>query len=332
MRRERSYRGMITCFVYKTEERDPMPLPQVSILIPCYNGEKFVAEAIESALGQTHSHVEVVVVDDGSTDNSVEVLKSFGDRIVFEAGPNQGACVARNRAFELSSGEYIQFLDADDKLDPRKLELQLPLLMNDQADMVLCKFGLFGDHKGERPEKRIHPEPTGDPFLYFLEFYIGTPAAVYRRCFVEKSGGFLPGLNRGQEADYHLRVAALNPRVAMVDDILVWVRMHDGDRISNRPSEINQIVTTLCHMVEYMTTHEAWTTERQQLVSKNLLEASRCCFATGDRLIAREGLRKAVELYPETTQNDRPFRKLLTGILGIEKAESVVHLIRTILG
>ena len=304
----------------------------VSILIPCYNGEKFVAEAIESALGQTHSNVEIVVVDDGSTDNSVEVLKSFGDRIIFEAGPNQGACVARNRAFELCTGDYIQYLDADDKIVPHKIERQLPLLENNQADMVLCKFGLFGDHKGERPEKRIHPEPAGDPFLYFSEFYIGTPAALYRRSFVDKSGGFLPGLNRGQEADFHLRVAALNPRVAMVDEIMVWVRMHDGDRISKRPSEINQIVTTLCHLDDYMNHHKARTPERRKLVAKNLLESSRSCFATGDQPIAKQGIRKAIEIDPEVTQNDRIFRKILAGFLSLEKSEYVIHRIRKLLG
>ncbi len=306
--------------------------PLVSILIPCYNAGKYVAEAIESALGQTHSNVEVVVVDDGSTDNSVEMLKSFGDRIIFETGPNQGACLARNRAFELCNGDYIQFLDADDKIDFRKIELQLPLLTNNQADMVLCKFGLFGDEKGERPEKRIHPEPTGDPFLYFSEFPIGTPAALYRRSFVEKSGGFLPGLKRGQEGDFHIRVAALNPRVAMVNEILVWVRMHDGNRISKRPSEINQVVTTLCHLTDYMNHHEAWTPERRRLVGKNLLESSRCCFATGDQHIAVEGLRKAVEVHPEVTQNDRAFRKILAAFLGIDKAEYVIHGIRKLLG
>lgn len=303
----------------------------VSILIPCYNAERFVAEAVESALGQTHSHMEVVVVDDGSTDNSVEVLKSFGERIIFEAGPNQGACVARNRAFELCSGDYIQYLDADDKLDPRKLELQLPLLINDQADMVLCAMGLFGDHKGARPEKRLHPIPTGDPFLYFWEYGIQTAAPLHRRSFVERSGGFLPGLKRGQESDFHIRVAAINPRVAMINEILVWVRMHDGDRISNRPSEINQIVTTLSHLVDYMNRHQVWTPERRILVARNLLESSRSCYATGDQQIAREGLRKAIEISPEVTRNDRAVRKLLVGVMGIEKAESVVNKIRRLM-
>ena len=93
-----------------------MTVPRVSILIPCYNGESFVREAIDSALNQTWANVEVVVVDDGSTDNSVDILKSYGDRIICETGPNRGACAARNRAFELSSGDLIQYLDADDKL------------------------------------------------------------------------------------------------------------------------------------------------------------------------------------------------------------------------
>src|ERR1700759_5289416 len=102
--------------------------PTVSILIPCYNAEKYVGEAIECALGQTHSDVEVIVVDDGSTDDSWKVIQSFRGRITALTGPNRGACHARNRAFEHSIGEYIQFFDADDKLELKKIEKQLPLL------------------------------------------------------------------------------------------------------------------------------------------------------------------------------------------------------------
>ena len=95
--------------------------PLVSVLIPCHNNEAFVGEAIESALGQTYPNIEVIVVDDGSTDKSLNVIKSYGDRIKWKSGPNRGACAARNTSFFQSQGEFIQFLDADDLIAADKI-------------------------------------------------------------------------------------------------------------------------------------------------------------------------------------------------------------------
>jgi glycosyltransferase involved in cell wall biosynthesis len=96
----------------------------VSVLIPCYNNEAFVGKAIESALEQTYSNIDVIVVDDGSTDQSLQVIKSYGDQIKWHTGPNRGACAARNTAFSLSKGEFVQFLDADDILLREKKRIQ----------------------------------------------------------------------------------------------------------------------------------------------------------------------------------------------------------------
>lgn len=98
---------------------------KVSILIPCYNAERWIGEAIQSALNQTWADKEVIVVDDGSVDNSLDVIRSFGDQIQWESGPNRGGNVARNRLLELASGEWVQYLDADDYLLPDKIEKQL---------------------------------------------------------------------------------------------------------------------------------------------------------------------------------------------------------------
>lgn len=99
--------------------------PITSILIPCFNSERWIASTIRSALNQTYVNKEVIVVDDGSTDASVKVIKSFGDKIQFESGPNKGGNFARNRLLELSVGKWVQFLDADDYLKPTKIEKQL---------------------------------------------------------------------------------------------------------------------------------------------------------------------------------------------------------------
>src|SRR5438132_1122109 len=95
----------------------------VSILIPVYNAEAFVAEAIQSALDQTWPAKEVIAVDDGSTDRSPEILEGFGGRVKIIEQENRGASAARNRALNQAQGEFIQFLDADDLLSPDKLEI-----------------------------------------------------------------------------------------------------------------------------------------------------------------------------------------------------------------
>src|SRR5580692_7261445 len=96
----------------------------VSILIPCFNAEKWVAQAIESALAQTWPKKEVFVVDDGSTDASLEIIRHFDGRVRWETGPNRGGGAARNRLLQLAGGEWLQYLDADDFLLPQKLERQ----------------------------------------------------------------------------------------------------------------------------------------------------------------------------------------------------------------
>ena len=103
-------------------------LPKVSILIPCYNSERWLAQAVESALSQTYPNKEVIVVDDGSTDTSLKIIKGFGDLIHWETQKNQGGNATRNRLLELSTGQWLQYLDADDYLLPEKIGQQIEYL------------------------------------------------------------------------------------------------------------------------------------------------------------------------------------------------------------
>ena len=123
-----------------------MPLkaaqPLVSIIIPCYNCSRWVGKAINSCLNQTYPNIEIVVV--GSTDGSLAVLRRFLPLIRLETGPNRGGNNARNRAFELSTGEYIQYLDADDYLEPEKIARQVQFLEETKADVV------YGDLRYKR--------------------------------------------------------------------------------------------------------------------------------------------------------------------------------------
>src|SRR5437867_5272527 len=119
----------------------------VSILIPVYNAESFVAETIHSALDQTWPAKEVIAVDDGSTDRSAKILESFGSRIRIIGQENRGASAARNRALAEARGEVIQYLDADDLLAPDKIEIQLRRLESEPARSIAsCAWSKFRDH------------------------------------------------------------------------------------------------------------------------------------------------------------------------------------------
>lgn len=171
--------------------------PLVSILIPSYNAERYIVDVVESALAQTYPSIEVVCVDDGSTDGTLDRLKHFGRRIILEAGPNRGACVARNRALELSRGEFIQFLDADDRAFPNKIERQLPPLVSDQADLVFCNKHIV-EPDGSVRTKPSAPSTEGvDAFVYCVRNaipgvlgHMSTQLPLHRRSLLEAIGGF----------------------------------------------------------------------------------------------------------------------------------------------
>ena len=111
--------------------------PLVSILIPCYNSKRYVGQCINSALYQTYPNVEVIVVDDGSTDGSKRIIKSYGSRIRAEFCPNRGANSARNRLLQLSGGTWLQYLDADDYLLPDKVKRHMAFVkQNPDIDVV----------------------------------------------------------------------------------------------------------------------------------------------------------------------------------------------------
>ena len=103
--------------------------PLISVIMPAYNTEKYVAEAVQSILGQTYSPIELICINDGSTDGSLDILKSFGDKVVIvDLERNSGIAAARNAGIRISRGKFVAFADADDIWKPNKLELQLQQL------------------------------------------------------------------------------------------------------------------------------------------------------------------------------------------------------------
>ena len=122
---------------------------KVSVIIPCYNQGKYVSDAINSVLAQTYKDIEIVIVNDGSTDNSNEIIKTFADKykniLFFDENKNKGVINARNMAIEAANGEYILPLDADDTIEPTYIEKAVKILNeNPNIGIVYCKARMFG--------------------------------------------------------------------------------------------------------------------------------------------------------------------------------------------
>jgi hypothetical protein len=210
-----------------------------SIIIPCFNMESLVADAIDSALGQTYENVEVIVVDDGSTDGSLQAIRAYGSRVTVKAGPNAGACSARNDGIELSRGEYIQFLDADDTLKPDAVERRI-------AAFTAATGCVFGDRLHKRPDDspvRWHTPPHSERIWeqvgmlrYVLFCGIAVFEPLYRRQWVCAVGGFDEALPRYQELDFHTRLVLEGCKFDFTPGIIGTQLHHAEDvRISNVP-------------------------------------------------------------------------------------------------
>lgn len=208
------------------------PTPLVTVVIPTYNYGAYVGQAIESALAQTYPAVEVVVVDDGSTDDTPARLAAYGDRIRVVRQANQGLSAARNAGIAAAAGEFIALLDSDDAFHPRKLELQLRHLARNPA------VGLAGTHHFSDPA-RMWPAVEADPAVRPValdELVLRSPfspsSAVFRASCAAAVGGFDAGLRSVEDRDFWIRVGAKSP-VAVVAAELTYYRVTPGSMSRN---------------------------------------------------------------------------------------------------
>ncbi|MBN1766699.1 MAG: glycosyltransferase family 2 protein [Sedimentisphaerales bacterium] len=218
---------------------------QISVIIPAYNAGSHIARAIQSVLDQTHAPDEIIVVDDGSTDNTSEIVQGFPTAITCIRQENQGSSAARNTGIKAAGNDWIAFLDSDDEWLPDKLQLQVQNLRHN-PELVwtwsnfyrcLCDEHRRGPNiKPIRADKLLRGRDYLDEFFqsYIHRTFGWTGTMLIRKDVLEEAGLFIPGQHMGDDIDLWFRIACRYPRIGYLSRPLAVYHMNVNQSITHR--------------------------------------------------------------------------------------------------
>jgi len=306
-------------------------LELVSIIIPCFNTERWIAEAIDSCLKQTYSNVEIIIIDDGSTDGSLAVIKRYGDRITWESGSNRGGNYARNRGFELSKGQFIQYLDADDYILPEKIDRQVTFMKQTGANVV------YGDwrHKRHFPDGRAVLEDIqvsgiqADILESLLADWWVSPACLFfKRAIVEKTGGWDEQLKAGQDRDFFISAVMNGANVAYQPGCYSIYRRYGNVTVStsSRARSLESHYLIVSRVEQKLRATSQLTTIYQKALAQSYFTLARKYIETEPQKY-KELLNKVLSLHPTFRANSKDrtiFYNLVQNILGFRRLEQLV--------
>lgn len=219
--------------------------PTVSVNICCYNGEKYLREALDSIINQTYKDWELVIINDGSTDSTESIIKEYIDRgypIVYHYQENHGLGYSRNEALKRSSGEFIAFIDQDDIWMPEKLEKQIPIFEKDEeVGIVFCNTIFFNDRGFQKAVYKKWKPPRGRVFAELLSnYFLALPSVIIRKKSIETTGEwFDPTFKVIEEYDLFLRIS-YTWKIDYVDEPLAKWRMHHNSQTFSTPIIFSQ--------------------------------------------------------------------------------------------
>jgi len=278
-----------------------MHVPKVSVILPCYNGDKFIRETLESALYQTYNDIEIIVVDDGSTDDSKAIIKSFSDPCIkYFYKENEGVSVARNHGIRFSKGKYIAFLDSDDLWLPEKIELQLKEIERQKDIYFVCSGFYLIDSRGQVLDKIKVKNSTNILKDLLLDGnIIGPPSSVLVKREVFKSiGDFDPFLSTSADWDLWIRIAQRYP-LAYIDKPLIKYRIHEAGMHHNIRVFENDVSKTLYKFFNSLSLNDEFGTIRKRAMANAYMVIAKSYFKKGN-LRNSEIISRATVLYPNS--------------------------------
>jgi glycosyltransferase involved in cell wall biosynthesis len=250
----------------------------VSVVIPTYNRARHVVEAIESVLGQTLAPAEIIVVDDGSTDDTAERLAPYAGRIRYLRQENRGVSAARNTGIREASGEWVALLDSDDLWHPQKLEVQMDAIQA-RSDLALAGSPRGREPRGPLPTPSVHDLGVRD---FLLSVRMGPSGVLIRRSSLEVVGYFDESLKCVEDRDMWLRLAARFP-CALIDCGCWWYRIHPGQMTRN---EQGMLISYRRTLKKFFSLHPEYSSLRRQAMGYLYFDATLAYADSGRRAAA----------------------------------------------
>ncbi len=310
---------------------DPARMDLVSIITPCYNAAPFVAETIQSVAAQTYPRIEHIVVDDGSTDASWEVIERYASNVTtLRLERNRGGSYARNRGAELARGEFLMFLDADDMISPDTIEALATAAKQQPGSIAVCECKRWVRHPdggwSEAQRERPVPEPSTDLFEAFLTMSAWPPPCcmLWRRDAYELTDGWDEELARNQDTDILLRAYARGAQLVRAQAGVGFYRWVNGSvsRGASLPRyhASIRVLDKLRAEVERLGQRQAY----EELLSRAYYGRAIVGFQMGFREGARDALRKGEALKPQLISKMLGAR-MIERLLGLERKERFVQ-------
>lgn len=281
-------------------------MPKVSIVIPAYNNGRFVGSAVESIFAQTYKDYEVIVVDDGSTDNTRHQLVPYMDRIQYIYQENQERSAARNRGVAESTGEYLAFLDSDDRLLPNKLGVQVDEL-DRRPEIGLVASGYeFIDEQG----KLLHSEM---PWVYnpsitletLLLYGLTSPNAVLmRREWFDRIGGFDPRYQGPEDIDLWCRLNLQGCKMDWVRELVCQYRLHSTNSTNDVKKLYREFYRVVDNLFEERDLPSQISQRKPEFVARLMLEEARKLYFIKDFESAKARMQEVITLLPSVAAND----------------------------
>ncbi len=294
-----------------------MTNPRVSIVVPVYNGEKYLAEALDSVLAQSYSNLQVIAVDDGSTDGTSEILSRYTGAVCLQSQDNRGQSASLNRAWNEAEGSLIGYVSADDRLEPRAVEQLVEVLQAfPECVMVYPDYWLI-DSIGRNLERVRAPEFSHADVLIDGNCPVG-PGALFRRSLLDQVGGWNVGLRQIPDWEFILR-AGLCGEIRRHPVPLARFRVHEASQTFAAPSDdrIAEYEIAINSFFARADVPEPLMRYRHRAFANAMVLTARLHLLAGSHHRAWLSLKKASAHWPFWPTRRRNLKLLANGLLGL---------------